>query len=217
MQYETSIKGSNLYWRIYKLTHSGILKRVGRGLYTIGKEFIYFPNITHSQKVLYNKIKKQFPLINICIWNTKCLNEFMIHQPGRFYQIIEVDKDATESVFYFLREKHTNIFLSPSIDILNRYIADKKEVTIITHLVSEAPIQKINKITTITIEKLLVDIFSDEVLFSAQQGQEMVNIFQTAYEKYTINESKLLRYANRRKKKDAILNFIDNNISRNRH
>ncbi len=217
MQYETSIKGSNLYWRIYKLTHSGILKRVGRGLYTIGKEFIYFPNITHSQKVLYNKIKKQFPLINICIWNTKCLNEFMIHQPGRFYQIIEVDKDATESVFYFLREKHTKIFLNPSVDILNRYIADKKEVTIITHLVSEAPIQEINKITTITIEKLLVDIFSDEVLFSAQQGQEMVNIFQTAYEKYTINESKLLRYANRRKKKDAILNFIDNNISRNRH
>ena len=44
---------------------------------------------------------------------------------------------------------------------------------------------------TITIEKLLVDIFSDEVLFAAQQGGEMERIFREAFEKYTINENKM--------------------------
>ena len=64
-------------------------------------------------------------------------------------------------------------------------------------------------VVTTTIEKLLVDVFCDDVLFAAQQGSEMEIIFREAFEKYTINENKMLRYADRRRKKEAFSNYLN--------
>ncbi|MFN8261885.1 MAG: DUF6577 family protein, partial [Chitinophagales bacterium] len=116
----------------------------------------------------------------------------------------EVEKDSMESVFYFLKEKNKNIFLDPSADILSRYSSGEYETIIIKSLVSEAPTQKIQNVETTTIEKLLVDIFTDEIIFAAQQGSEMQFIFKTAFDKYTINENRMLRYADRKRKKEAL-------------
>lgn len=133
----------------------------------------------------------------------------MIHQPGRFFILIEVEKETTEPVFYFLKENKSNVFLEPSAEMINRYAINDKETVIIKSLVSEAPLQKMKGVTTITIEKLLVDIFSDTILFSAQQGSEMQHIFTEAFSKYTIHESRMLRYANRRRKKAEFNNYLN--------
>ena len=133
----------------------------------------------------------------------------MIHQPGRFYTLIEVEKDTTESVFYFLKDIHKNVFLDPTSDILSRYASSEREAMIVKPLVSEAPMQNVQGVQTITIEKMLVDIFCDETIFAAQQGSEMQTIFKNAFEKYTVNENKMLRYADRRRKKDAFDNFLN--------
>jgi hypothetical protein len=77
-------------------------------------------------------------------------------------------------------------------------------------LITEAPIQYIDKIKTITVEKLLVDIFSDEI-WESLKGYEMVRIFENAFGKYSINYSKLLRYAFRKGKKEEIMNFLSTN------
>ena len=133
----------------------------------------------------------------------------MLHQPGRFYTLVEVDKETTHSVFYFLKERKNNIFLEPDAKILSLYASVKKETIIINSLVSEAPMQTLQGIMTTTIEKLLVDVFSDDILFAAQQGSEMETIFREAFEKYTINENKMLRYADRRRKKEAFSNYLN--------
>ena len=107
----------------------------------------------------------------------------MIHQPGRFYILIEVDKNATQSVFFYLKEKKYSVFIDPTKDLIEKYLPDEKETLIVKSLVSEAPIQPINKINTATIEKILVDIYCDDVIFAAQQGSEMRNIFKDAISK----------------------------------
>lgn len=132
----------------------------------------------------------------------------MVHQPGRFYQLVETDRDAVESVFYFLKKLDREVFLKPSSDILNRYAFDKREVTIVRYLVTETPLQTIDKVPTVTLEKILVDIFCDEHLFAAQQGRELKNIFRNAFDNYTVNQPKLLRYASRRKRRQDIREFI---------
>lgn len=132
----------------------------------------------------------------------------MIHQPGRFYLLIEVDKDATQSVFYFLKENKFSVFIEPSKDLIEKYIPDEKETLIVKTLVSEAPIQTINKIDTATIEKMLVDIYCDDILFAAQQGSEMRTIFHEALRKYIVNENRMLRYADRRRKKDGFYQYL---------
>jgi hypothetical protein len=194
---------------VYALVQSGVLSRIGRGKFTIGEGRNFVPQVSSILRTLYNKIHKQFPYLQICIWNTSVLNELMIHQPGRFYTLVETEKDTTESVFYFLKDSNKNVFIDPTLEILSRYVSFEKEAIIVKSLVSEAPIQNVQGVQTTTIEKILVDIFSDEKIFAAQQGREMQTIFKNAFEKYTINENKMLRYADRRRKKEAFNNYLN--------
>lgn len=186
----------------------GVLTRIGRGKFILGETKVYSPVVSTKQKSLFNKLKKEFPYVNVCIWNTSILNEFMKHQPGVFSFIIEVEKDVTLSVFYFLKELKYSVFIEPTTDILEKYLPIDKEVFIIKSLVSESPTQLVKGISTISIEKLLVDIFCDDIIFSAQQGTEMRNIFNVAFSKYTVNQSKMLRYASRRRKKEVIQEYL---------
>lgn len=162
-------------------------------------------------------MKSDFPFLTVCLWNTSVLNEFMLHQPGRYYQLIEVDKDAMESVFYYLKDKNYTVFMEPSEQLIRRYVIDEKEPLIVKSLVSEAPIQLVNGIPTVTIEKLLVDIFCDPVIFNAQQESEMNQIFNEAFEKYTISESKMLRYASRRRKNKELDNYLNETSKYRQH
>jgi hypothetical protein len=132
----------------------------------------------------------------------------MQHQPNIFFLLVETDKEITNSAFYFLREIKKSVFIEPSNDIFEKYIVNEKEAIIIKPLISEAPTQNINEVETATIEKMLVDIFCDDVIFYAQQGAEKRTIFKEAFTKYTINQSKMLRYADRRRKKEELNQFI---------
>ena len=212
---EPEIKKTTVNWRIYNLVQDGVLNRVGRGKFSLGKGDVYIPELSNKLVSVYKKIKSDFPFLTVCLWNTSIINEFMLHQPGRYYQLIEVDKDAMESVFYYLKDRNYAVYMEPSEELIRRYMIDEKEPWIVKSLITEAPVQKVDNIPTITIEKLLVDIFCDPVIFNAQQGSEMNQIYKEAFEKYTISESKMLRYANRRRKRKELDNYL-NEVSKYR-
>jgi hypothetical protein len=107
-----------------------------------------------------------------------------------------------------MKENKYSVFLDPTKELLNRYVPDEKETWIVKSLVTEAPTQNINGIQTTTIEKLLVDLFCDTVILNAQQGAERDIIFDDAILKYTVNENRMLRYANRRRKKVELSNYL---------
>lgn len=207
-QIEKDIKPTTVNWRVYTLVQSGVLQRIGKGKFTWGEGKNYVPEISTATKTIFKKLKTKFPFANLCVWNTSILNEFMQHQPIRFFMLVETDKETTNPVFYFLREIKKSVFIEPTNNILEKYIVNEKEVFIVKSLISEAPTQKVNDIETATIEKMLVDIFCDDVIFSAQQGAEMRIIFKEAFAKYTINQSKMLRYADRRRKKEELSQFV---------
>jgi hypothetical protein len=197
---------------VYTLVQEGVLQRIGRGKFRLGESRKYIPEISSLTKSIYKKLKAEFPYVNFCVWNTSVLNEFMQHQPTRFFLLVETDKETTNSVFYFLREIKKTIFIEPTIDILEKYLMNDKDVIIIKPLISEAPTQNVNGVETATIEKILVDVFCDDVIFSAQQGAEKRTVFKEAFTKYTINQSKMLRYAARRRKKEELNQFVISSI-----
>ena len=194
---------------MYSLVQMGVLNRIGRGKFETGEGKNYTPEIDPKLKSIFSKLKKEFPYVDICIWNTSALNEFMLHQSGNYYVMMEVEKEATQSIFYYLKEANYSVFIDPTYDILDKYLPDNKDSIIITSLVTEAPTQTINGVNTTSIEKMLVDIFCDEVIFSAQQGAEMRTIFKEAIGKYTVNESRMLRYADRRRKKEVFKTYLN--------
>lgn len=206
-----TVKRSTVDWRIHKLVEKGILYRIARGVYSLSKEDTneFIPEINRSLKYLSGKVTKQFPFVETCLWSTKWLNEFMLHQPGRFHIILEIEREVAESVFYALSDQGKDVFLNPSEEILNKYVISSKEPIIITNLTTEAPTQKIKQVDTASLEKILVDIYCDPVLFSAYQGAEMRRIYRNAFEKYNLNEPKMMRYADRRGKKEGMHHLID--------
>ena len=206
--FEPNLSQTTINWRIYSLVKKGILKRIGRGKFTLGETKHFLPEITSEQKSLQKKIKKEFPFLELCIWNTSWLNEFSIHQTNQYFQVIEVEKEVTQSIFIHLKEQKKNVFLEPTKEVFERYITDNKKVIIVKTLITEAPTLNIDNVNTSSLEKILVDIFCNEIIFSAYQGNEMKTIYKNVFSKYAINENKLLRYANRRGKKEELKNYL---------
>jgi len=191
----------------------GVITRTGRGKLSIGTRKIFHPEISKKLKSIYTRLRIEFPYSEICVWNTAVFNEFMNHQPGRFFILVEVEKEAMEAIFLFLKDKKYPVFIQPDEDLAEKYFPDQKEIVIVKPLVSEAPLQKINELNTVTLEKMLVDIFCDNVVFSTQQGSEMRNIFQEAISKYETSENRMVRYADRRGRKKQFLKYL-NSISK---
>jgi len=206
--FEPELKQTTINWRIFSLVKKGVLQRIGRGKFALGEMNTFMPEITYKQTSLYKKIKKEFPFLDLCIWNTSIINEFSIHQTNQNFLILEAEKETTQAVFIYLNEQKKNVFLEPTKDVFERYIIDKENVIIVKALISEAPLQNIKDFKTSTIEKTLVDLFCDDIVFSAYQGNEMKTIYKNAFSKYSINENKLLRYANRRGKKEEVKDYL---------
>jgi len=196
-----------------KLKKAGIINNPERGVYSITDKQIFNPEINQTLKKAYNKIHKEFPFIEICVWNTKWLNDLMRHQPFKSYTIIEVEKEAEEQIFNAISEWNKNVYFNPNEEILERYISPNiEEVTIIKNLVTEAPTTKNNKIEIPMLEKVLVDIIIDKELFASQQG-ELDFIYKSAFKKYTINIAKMKRYAIRRNKESELEKIISTTLT----
>jgi hypothetical protein len=190
-----------------KLKKEGVINNPSRGTYTISDKKTFNPEIPQNLKKVATKIQKEYPYVTSCVWSTIWLNDLMRHQPFKQYTVIEVEKEAAEQVFNYLNDNYKNVFLNPNSEIFDFYISSLDDIIIVKNLISEAPLEKINKINIPTLEKLLVDILIDKELFAAQQG-EIEFIFKTAFSKYTINRLQMKRYAMRRNREKEVGNII---------
>ncbi len=201
----------NMY--LSKLKKDGVLNNPSRGIYEIHDKEKFHPKIQSNLKRTYNKVKREFPYISFCIWDTLWFNDFMIHQPFKSYVVLEVEKDACESVFSFLSQTMKNVFFNPDEEIFERYIHNLDEVVIVKNLISESPLIKRDKITIPALEKLLVDMLIDASLFSAQQNEKEI-IIKNVKQNFTLNELKMRRYASRRNRENEINEIFSINLAR---
>lgn len=201
----------NMY--LSKLKKEGVINAPSRGIYEMDRSIPFQPNISNNLKRLFNKVKREFPYIAFCIWDTLWLNDFMRHQPFKHYVVIEVEKDASESVFAFLTESNKNVFFNPGEEIFDRYIHNQDKVLIVKNMVSESPLMEKDKINIPALEKLLVDMLIDTTLFSAQQNEREF-IMRSVMQKYTLNQLKMRRYAVRRNREEEIEILINISLAK---
>lgn len=201
----------NMY--LSKLKKRGIVNAPSRGVYELDGNTPFQPNISTELKRIFNKVKHEFPYITFCVWDTVWLNDFMRHQPFKHYVVVEVEKDAAESVFTFLTETIKNVFFNPDEELFDRYIHNHDDVLIVKNMVSESPLMEKDKIVIPALEKLLVDMLIDTALFSAQQDENEF-IMRNAIEKVTLNELKMRRYAMRRNREEEIDELINISLAK---
>ena len=193
----------NILWHLYRLVEQGQLLRVGRGAYTIEVKPQFCPHPNAKVVRIYQLLKEQFPLLSLCVYSGEILADLQHHLSYNNNIYIETDRDATEIVFHFLQDCKERVFLSPDADFVSDYIHLDQASLIVKPLVSEAPTQEIEGVSSPRLEKLLVDILCDKDFFYLQ-GQEAAYIFEKATQIYGIKTDQLMRYASRRNAKSKI-------------
>lgn len=203
-----NITDATISWYIHQLYKESVINRVGRGIYSLSDKLVFRPDISAKLIKLYKKVQKAFPFIEFCVSETSWLNSFMIHQQVRHRLIVEIEKDAVESVFRKISEINKHVYLNPNAEIYELYISDFESIIIKT-LTSQSPLKTIDGIKIPELEKILVDILSDVDLYAAQQDEKEY-IYNEVYLRYNINMSKLIRYAKRRNRESQARNLMSN-------
>ena len=99
--FEPDLKESNFRWRIYNLKEKNLIRPISRNEFTLAYRPNYKPNIEDTERRLSLMIDKEFKTSKKAIWSTQIITEFRLHQPGRFFTLIETEKEAIEPVFHF--------------------------------------------------------------------------------------------------------------------
>lgn len=208
-QFDPNLNDSTFRWRIHHLKAKNIITPLSKDLFTLNSKPEYKPSISEFEKKIANKVEKQFPGIKYIIWSTRSVNEFLLHLIPRFITILQVEVDALEPVYEFLRNLNIGTtYFQPDEKEIERYVFDSEQSIILQSLISKAPIQKTGKIDTITLEKMIVDLYCEKDLFISFQGSELVHIINTAYERYSVNFTTLFHYARRRGKEAELKQFL---------
>ena len=184
-------------WYLTKLIESKKLRRVAHGKYAVGdkQQFLVIPTDEHRR--LHESLKQKWPFAHFCIYDGNIISQLQHHLSANNITYIETERDAIVAVFNYLRDAGKVAYLRPSRDLIYNYIDMSRPAIFVKPLITEAPIQECGRIMVPTLEKLLVDIQVDKDFFYLQET-EGVNIFQNALSLYSVNESRLLRYAGRR-------------------
>jgi hypothetical protein len=207
--FEPDLKETTFRWRIYELKVKKIIVSISRGMYTLSYKPFFRPEVDEIETKIYKKLKKQFPDLKQCIWNTKFINEFMLHIPSKYITILEVEKVAIEPVYELLKEqKIRNIYIEPEEKEIERYVYETDTAIILQSLISKAPTQKVKQVSTSTIEKIIVDLYCDKKLLGAYQGSELTYIINNAYNRYAIDFTKMFAYAKRRRREADLMEFL---------
>ena len=201
---EPLIPCTTINWRIYKLVQSGVLQRIGKGLYQLGKATIFAQPISNKMKKIGLFFKEKFPFAQYCQWDLSLINAFTYHLINYNVSFVDVEKDAVDSAYYALKKQFGKVM---AIQNLYDGLSEFSNCIIVRPLITESPVQKTKVIHTATLEKILVDLATDKE-FMPFQGSEIYAIFKSAMEQYTINQNTLLRYAARKNKKEEIKKII---------
>jgi predicted transcriptional regulator of viral defense system len=200
----SDVERNTLSWHLSNLCKKGKLRRVGRGVYTLQSANTFIVKANAKARSLYRSLSGQYPFADFCVYCANVITPLLHDMMPNNTLYVETNRDTTQSVFDMLSPKYNgHIFLAPTKEIATTYIDFSKENIIVKPLVTEAPLTLDGKVPVPTLEKLLVDTRVDADFYYLQ-GYENLEMLRTAISHYDVNQTRLLRYADRRNAKDSI-------------
>lgn len=199
-------KDSSIRWVIHELVKSGDITKVDSKHYYKGVLKDYSPKVeTKKKKLLKKIISERYPELDIVIYETNIFNEWINHQLSRNVIFVEVEKFYMEDVFTYLRDHMTNkILLNPTTE--NYYLYAEDDMVVVSSLVSRAPMNK--ESYEIKAEKLIVDLFSSDLVSKLISQSEYATIIDNIFRMYKVNIKTVYSYAKRRNLMEITQKFI---------
>ena len=189
---------------INRLIREGRLFKEGGLLYP-GSGFKPVFHIVPDEKTqkLFTDLKAVLPFAGISIWHTDAILPLMHDIPNFRLTIVGAERLVADSVADALENITSSLILRDSEKSTLTRLAAGRELVVVTPQVSQAPVEVSEGVTVPTLEKILVDILSDNALH-ALTGSEAYAIYSTAFDRYDVSRKTLLRYAGRRNRTEAV-------------
>jgi hypothetical protein len=203
------ISRSTVIWNVNELIKQDKAIRVGRGVY----EFRYKPYfemiLTEESKSACALILKNFKYLKATVMDTSSLSQFMNLQPFSTVVVIEVRKKAMESVLTMLRRTGLAACLKKDFVAFEKYTNPSVPIIVCPEYSANPTLIESDGVRVANIEKILVDLVCDKMIYGQYQGAELSNIFMGATKKYRVNYSQLLKYAALRKRKTEVIFYLN--------
>lgn len=217
-QREKNYSESDLFWDMYDLKRKNVIKSIDKNTYKLVENSLrLFEPLLNDKLLKINDLLHKFDLDGkYCIWSSEWLNSLMIHQVPRTFVLVEVERDAVEFLFNYLRDHlGADVFLylnKTDKVLLDRYVFEAKAPIVVTKIITKSPIKRVkheqDDIYIPKLEKILVDIFYDDDLFVAYKYATQRNIFENAINTYQINFETIFSYAKRRKRDQQLKKYL---------
>ena len=190
------------------LTKDNMIARIGNGEYKLADKQVFRFIPSETLAVLYHELKDKFPFADFCIYDGSIFNTLQQHVSINHAIYVETNRDAVDSVFSRLKETHAKVYKQPDAKFVYDYVNLQEQCIIVKTFVTESPINRVDDMIVPALEKLLVDIQRDKD-FDYMQGLELTYIFEAAYNLYSVNTPKMLRYARRRNTYNSTFSLIE--------
>ena len=202
-------------YRLQKLLKEGIIERIGRNKYCIsGKEKKYYNHrYSQSAKDLALKIVGNFTYVEFRIFEPLQVFEMINDGYDGKVLFVSIDSNYLSYAEDILSDLYPGmVLLKPDEEEFNgKIIYEKPDGWIVLNsLVSESPRGK-ERLWHTDLEKMLADLIIDKVLRSLWSDSQLGTLFEIIFDKYHMDESKMLRYARRRKGQDKLVDFVREN------
>lgn len=204
------VSRQTVIWSINDLVKQGKAVRVGRGVYLIAPKKQFSPVMSATAKSACSLLADKFRYLDVTVTDTGFLSEFMNLQPFSTVVTLEVKKSAVNAILSAMRKAGFDAYDKNDYPKMERYITTAQPILIRPELAINPTIAKDCNVRLANIEKTLVDLVCDEDIYGQYQGEELQNIFQNATKRYAINYSQLLKYAGARKRKETVMQILQN-------
>jgi hypothetical protein len=215
---------SNLRFYLFDLVRANVIHKYDTNRYKYNgklKQFVY--TLTNSDLELKDKIESRFDDIELCVWNTSFISQYLNLMPYDYYTFVATNKNYLELVFNYLKSSY-KVLYKPTMKELDYYVQKNNQV-ILKNLIIRSPLDKnytnyigINKgfqkqqkiVFSPRIEKILVDVFVERDNFSV--FSELHEIYRGIFSAYCINFQKLFYYAKNRGVYEDLYRYIISEI-----
>ncbi|HHT55323.1 MAG TPA: hypothetical protein GX012_02045 [Acholeplasma sp.] len=203
-------KDSSVRWKIHELEKSKTITKINNTHFYNGYLKPFEPALESKELMNIKKtLTEKYSSLEIVVFESSLLNEWINHQVSKNIIFVQVEKYYTENIFNYLKENtNVKILFEPSKDDFYRYA--ENNTVVVTSIVTRSPRNLKNY--TIKLEKLIVDIFSSDLIQEFISSSEFDSLIETLFTKYKINIKTTLSYAKRRLLDDRVYKYIEDYI-----
>lgn len=188
---EPLAKKETVQWRITRLLGLGIIQRIGRGKYTVGKYKKFEPYSTKQIMKAHHYLTSKFPDSKYCVWSTEWLKIYLTKLDVQTIFVEGTGNDPINFYFHLWEQRYCSIYYGLLDKVSKTFY---KNSIIIRKMMSGSPLIESDEISYPHLEKIIVNLYCDWNLIYPHDKPTFQQLLKKLHKDFSINQSKLLNF-----------------------